>query len=692
MDIEGISESLSEISIAEPNSQEDTWQYLVRIIFGIIFIVFFLVYCICMFLFPYLYDKKSEANDDVYELKKDIKLIALHFTTMAVAVIFGFFLLFFRFSLLHLFILIAFVIFWIAYIIVFFKSDTFHYITGYYSPFQNIYSYDQYQDLWSKWNKINPNIKLQYHDDNVSHSCQSASFTFLSKNSINVNNKPEELNIDEKTGKNPALYIIKFNLEVEWELESEQKITQLENKIKGCPTKSSDTKISISKKTILPDLFDSILITQDGKIPPKFTPKNVILFGIFWAGVRVNFDLRSISFKIETIKKTNSIISDDNINQFSCNQLTIKCWDKAMHAECIPKQNNKYPIPQKTPTNENIGYSRERLSRAFYLSDASYGDFTQFSNKNEKKVYKWSKPLVESFIKKSQINGFCLPHYYVGKYKNEIWIMVRGSHSTYDWITDGKAITKHLISGKYHLGFYQAGINIWKDIAEIFIDEKYKDCAFYFTGHSYGGAVATVLHKIASHCFPDKIDRMFTFSFGAPPSMGQKTSKPIKDHVYAFINAHDCVPRLSINTVERMLIFGSVMLNYAKSNDESETTKKTLENTLKVVLSEGYDDDIISRPIGNIYHLTHKKWQKKGKLKIEQTLSKDFLMIPFINFFGAIDHTMNNYASKFLLYKDGVMQPTEFDTDAVVNTQKSFNSNMTIYEIMNIDDPRTMQN
>lgn len=73
-----------------------------------------------------------------------------------------------------------------------------------------------------------------------------------------------------------------------------KKTTQLENKIKNCPVKSSDIKISISKDYILPDLYYSILITQDIKLPPKFTTLNVILLGVFWAGVRVNFDLCSI--------------------------------------------------------------------------------------------------------------------------------------------------------------------------------------------------------------------------------------------------------------------------------------------------------------------------------------------------------------------------------------------------------------
>ena len=101
----------------------------------------------------------------------------------------------------------------------------------------------------------------------------------------------------------------------------------------------------------------------------------------------------------------------ESIEPFSCDQLAIKCWNKVSHAECITKQNNNHIIPQAETTNQNVGYTRERLSRAFYLLESADGDFSQFTNKKEKKVYKWSYPLIETFIKKLQINGFCYPYY-----------------------------------------------------------------------------------------------------------------------------------------------------------------------------------------------------------------------------------------------------------------------------------------
>lgn len=101
-------ESLSEVSIAEPHGDEKYCKFVARLVFGVFFIVFFLIYCLCMFLLPFLYDKKSEANDDVFELKKDRNLIALHFTLMVVAIIFGVLLLLFKFNILHGIVLVVF--------------------------------------------------------------------------------------------------------------------------------------------------------------------------------------------------------------------------------------------------------------------------------------------------------------------------------------------------------------------------------------------------------------------------------------------------------------------------------------------------------------------------------------------------------------------------------------------------------
>ena len=346
---------------------------------------------------------------------------------------------------------------------------------------------------------------------------------------------------------------------------------------------------------------------------------------------------------------------------------------------------NNYESLNINAAKESIGLSRDRITRAFYLSDGAYGHFEYFINENEKKNYTWSNLLVDTFIKSSNVNGFCYPPFYVGKRDKEIWIVIRGSESTYDWITDGKALTKNLISGSYHKGFYQAGINIWKNIADVFIDKNYEDYTFYFTGHSYGGAVANILHKLASFCYPDMINRMYSFTFGAPPAMGRETSKIISDHVYSFINGNDLVPRLSINTAKRIILLASAIFSAFNKYEDSQSVMKTIENTLQTIKSDGYNDDIISRPIGNIYHLTNKNSLKEGSLKLAKAYTTKFLSFPFINFFGAQDHTIKNYASKFLLYKDGVMKPTEFDKNVIVNPLKTYKiSNTTVFEVMNI--------
>lgn len=142
-------------------------------------------------------------------------------------------------------------------------------------------------------------------------------------------------------------------------------------------------------------------------------------------------------------------------------------------------------------------------------------------------IIKRNTPLVDEWLVQSDYNGFCRPPFYIGKRDNdkEIWVTVRGSYSLDDYITDAKASKIVMTTGSYHKGFYYAVKNVWVDVNKIIKDYQSKDYDIIFTGHSYGGAVANVLHRLAYSCYPELKDRFYTITFGAPPAMGKKQLK-----------------------------------------------------------------------------------------------------------------------------------------------------------------------
>lgn len=145
---------------------------------------FFNVYA-CIYYHFFMIKSQKQMMMFLNEKKTKISLLCIYINVAAI--IFGVLLLF-KFNILHGIVLVFFFFFWIAYAVVFMTCDTYYYITNSNSPFQNIYSYNDYLNLLKNWNTKNPNIKLKYQDENNTHACQSASLIFTSKSSVHVNN------------------------------------------------------------------------------------------------------------------------------------------------------------------------------------------------------------------------------------------------------------------------------------------------------------------------------------------------------------------------------------------------------------------------------------------------------------------------------------------------------------------------
>jgi len=92
---------------------------------------------------------------------------------------------------------------------------------------------------------------------------------------------------------------------------------------------------------------------------------------------------------------------------------------------------------------------------------------------------------------------------------------------------------------KVHPGFWKAFKAVEKDLTTTLNDEKYAKMPLYITGHSLGGALATVAtYSLAS----DRIAACYTF--GGPRVGNLQFGQRIKPPIYRIINASDIVPRV----------------------------------------------------------------------------------------------------------------------------------------------------
>lgn len=114
-----------------------------------------------------------------------------------------------------------------------------------------------------------------------------------------------------------------------------------------------------------------------------------------------------------------------------------------------------------------------------------------------------------------------------------------------DSIKDIKADAKAVLvdcdsGGKVHQGFDDAFNAVAQDIQHELNNEKYATLPLYITGHSLGGALATIAAKKLSH----NAGLAACYTFGAPRVGNEEWISQIKTPLYRIVNAADCVTML----------------------------------------------------------------------------------------------------------------------------------------------------
>lgn len=182
-----------------------------------------------------------------------------------------------------------------------------------------------------------------------------------------------------------------------------------------------------------------------------------------------------------------------------------------------------------------------RLSNAVYTSDPKDANMpdgsailSELQNRDEK--FK-------------EVFGFCEGRASAALIAHDDYLCIafRGTDEKWDWRDNIDFFDK---VGKYgcefHEGFYRQYSQVWKDLEEAYKGEKSKKSRpLFFTGHSLGGAMATV----ATAIWVLNGDRQFisTYTFGQPRAVTTETARTLApmcgSRFFRFHNNNDMVPR-----------------------------------------------------------------------------------------------------------------------------------------------------
>jgi len=140
------------------------------------------------------------------------------------------------------------------------------------------------------------------------------------------------------------------------------------------------------------------------------------------------------------------------------------------------------------------------------------------------------------------------PAFAIHTYNGSVIIAIRGSQEDADFQTYSDFNEIHTPYGIFHSGYYQAAMYVYSRTYHYFTSSNTK---VYFTGHSYGGSVASIIMAIVRTRHPSL--QALAISFGPPPSMDLLTSIKNKNDIITIVNKNDVIPTLSIgNIIEKL--------------------------------------------------------------------------------------------------------------------------------------------
>lgn len=130
-----------------------------------------------------------------------------------------------------------------------------------------------------------------------------------------------------------------------------------------------------------------------------------------------------------------------------------------------------------------------------------------------------------------------------------ISIVFRGTDELVDWLDNLNITKKETDEGVFHKGFYDALHEVWPQMNQDYMDlEKKAHRPLFVTGHSLGGAIATI---VAAKCLYDGRPFVSVYTFGQPRALSLDSVPAFNaacgDRFFRMQNHHDLVSHMPAN-------------------------------------------------------------------------------------------------------------------------------------------------
>ena len=345
----------------------------------------------------------------------------------------------------------------------------------------------------------------------------------------------------------------------------------------------------------------------------------------------------------------------------------------------------KYQIQKHRNLSQYPLASKKTIKDAFYIFNivlCSYGwqglNFCGYGNtylvdlirlKSNKKIIREHLDLPkEHILKYSKKVKAHKPIFFVvyDQVKDTIVIVVRGTLSIQDCITDFVCQYYAWRGGYVHEGIFRAAVKVFEDLKPDLNNwtSKYKTNNIVVTGHSLGGGVTTILSRLVLE-HNDNF-RVKAFSYGAPP-MVSRNLLPLFTHVESYIAGNDSVPGLSYGAM--INVRDQIQLIHNNKDQTKENIFQDLDRVVpfefpemlipgKVFWMHKYSEETTTE---RSYSDKPLKKQKPHTI-MQQVDPKELLEIPFGK--GTIlNHLPNYYERSFLRSFQYLKEVEEFEPD-----------------------------
>jgi hypothetical protein len=204
-------------------------------------------------------------------------------------------------------------------------------------------------------------------------------------------------------------------------------------------------------------------------------------------------------------------------------------------------------------------------------------------------------------------------------------VSVRGSLDITDVGTDLCADSAKFLGGFAHRGMIVSATFIWKKINKILSigAQEHPDYALVFTGHSLGAAVSSIVcagqkRKIWAPPLTHDFKNMFSIGVGSPACFTREVARWCEPFIYSVSRNYDFASRISVMTVDRLLMETSSNSMWTKTSD---WTKSLFGGASAAESQAQREKEVFERPAseylelpGTIIHMYRPNLDKKAEL------------------------------------------------------------------------------